>query len=82
MKLHFPPVITVAVAAAALAAPASADSPPERVTQECTSYGRLPPGPPPRVGAITVTSAGGHVTRPPLVPGPCSAPGFLKGITP
>jgi hypothetical protein len=78
VKHRFPAVVTVLVAAVPLAAPASADPPPERVTEECTSFGSLPPGPPPKVGAITVTSASGHVTSPPLVPGPCSAPGWQK----
>jgi hypothetical protein len=78
MKRRFAAVTVVAVAAVALATSASADPPPERVTQECTTFGSLPPGPPPRVGHIRVTSANGHVITPPLVPGPCSAPGFLK----
>jgi hypothetical protein len=82
MRQRFLAVVTVLVAAAALAGPASANPPPDRVTEDCTSFGSLPPGPPPRVGQITVTSASGHVTTPPLVPGPCSAPGWLKNNPP
>jgi hypothetical protein len=73
MKRHFVVLLTALVAALVLAAPAPAG--PARGTQECTSFGSLPPGPPPRVGVITVDPAGGHITpMPPLVPGPCSAP--------
>jgi hypothetical protein len=82
MKRRLTAVLTVPVAAALLAAPAPADPPPERVIEDCTAHGSLPPGPPPRVGQITVTSASGHVTTPPLVPGPCSAPGWLKNNPP
>ena len=74
-------VSTALIAALALAAPGSAD-PPAQTTHECTSFGSLPPGPPPAVGQITVVSATGHVTTPPLVPGPCSAPGFLGTVPP
>jgi hypothetical protein len=77
MKRRLVVVITAAIAALALAAPASAQ--PAEVSMDCTSFGSLPPGPPPRVGEITVVSASGNVTMPPLVPGPCSAPGFLEG---
>lgn len=80
MKRHFVVLLTALVAALVLAAPAPAG--PARGTQECTSFGSLPPGPPPRVGEITVVSASGNVTTPPLVPAPCSAPGFLKQLTP
>jgi len=82
MKQRFPAVVTILVAATALAAPASADPPAERVAQNCRAFGSLPPGPPPRVGEIMVTSASGHVTTPPPVPGPCSAPGWLKNNPP
>ena len=64
----------------ALASPASAV--PGQVTHDCTSFGSLPPGPPPKVGQTTVVTPSGKVKTPPLVPGPCSAPGFLKGLTP
>lgn len=77
MKRPLVVVITALIAALVLAAPVSAD--PAEVTMDCTSNGSLPPGPPPRVGEITVVSASGNVTTPPLVPGPCSAPGFLQG---
>jgi hypothetical protein len=69
------------IAALAVAAPATADLPAE-VTHECTSFGSLPAGPPPGVGQITVVTPTGHVTTPPPVPGPCSAPGFLGTVPP
>jgi hypothetical protein len=75
-------VLAVSIALSAVfaaAAPASAE--PADVTLDCTSFGSLPPGPPPAVGQITVVSATGHVTTPPPVPGPCSAPGFLARRT-
>jgi hypothetical protein len=80
MKRRLVVVPTVLIAAVALAAPASAD--PAQVTHDCTSFGSLPPGPPPKVGQTTVVTPSGKVQTPPLVPGPCSAPGFLKGLTP
>ena len=76
MIKRFVGVVIIVIAALTLAIPASAD--PAQVTTECTSFGSLPPGPPPAVGQITVVSATGRVITPPLVPGPCSAPGFLK----
>lgn len=80
MKRRLVVVITALIAALALATPASAV--PGQVTHDCTSFGSLPPGPPPRVGQTTVVTPSGKVQTPPLVPGPCSAPGFLKGLTP
>jgi hypothetical protein len=70
------------IAALALAAPAAAEPEPAQVTLNCTSFGALPPGPPEAVGQITVVSASGNVTTPPLVPGPCSAPGFVEPPAP
>lgn len=80
MKRRLVVLITASIAALAVPLPAAAD--PAQVEMDCTSFGNLPPGPPPRVGEITVVSASGNVNTPPLVPGPCSAPGFLKQLTP
>jgi hypothetical protein len=70
--------ITTAIVAFALVSPASAV--PGQVTHDCTSFGSLPPGPPPKVGQTTVVTPSGKVQTPPLIPGPCSAPGFLKQL--
>jgi hypothetical protein len=80
MKRCLVVVITALIAAFALVSPASAV--PGQVTHDCTSFGSLPPGPPPKVGQTTVVTPSGKVQTPPLVPGPCSAAGFLKGLTP
>jgi hypothetical protein len=80
MKRRLVVVIAALTAAFALVPPASAI--PGQVTHDCTSFGSLPPGPPPKVGQTTVVTPSGKVQTPPLVPGPCSAPGFLKQLPP
>jgi hypothetical protein len=63
-------------------AAAQADPQPATVAHDCTVVGAsIPPGPPAKVGAITVTpspNSGQGVVATATVPGPCGAPGFNK----
>ena len=61
---------------------AQADPQPATVDHDCTVSGAsIPPGPPARVGVVTVTpsaNSGQGVVATATVPGPCGAPGFNK----
>jgi len=65
---------TIAIAVAALIAPAGAQAKAD-VTLACGPSDTLPQGPPERAGTITVIDANGNVRVVRMVPGPCSAPG-------
>ena len=76
-------VLAAALTTLLLAGPgAQADPQPATVDHDCTVTGAsIPPGPPARVGALTVTpsaNSGQGVVATAMVPGPCGAPGFNK----
>jgi len=76
-------VVLVATLTTLLLGPAAqADPQPATADHNCTVTGAsIPPGPPARVGVVTVTpsaNSGHGVVAAATVPGPCGAPGFNK----